>query len=160
MADNNDLRPVIEYTAVKNYEARMMAIAAKLAKMGVTDTAIAVERDKVGLDKGVQKLLHNLGVTASANAKKTERAMVGHGRSGYVPTGNLMKSIASHDDGLTTRVYPSAKAKDGVTEYGGFVEYGTRLHPVPEPYMQDTNAMMTGEIERQLRDLMSAFGGK
>ncbi|ANK59815.1 hypothetical protein [Loigolactobacillus backii] len=162
MADSKqeqETRPTIEYQAVKNYEDQMNATAEQLKSMGVNDVADSVAKMKRGLDNGIPQFLHVIGVKAATTARETERSMVGHGRSGYVPSGNLMRSITSYDRDLATQVYPNAIASDGKTEYGGFVEDGTRKHPIPEPYMGNADKAMVDEINKQLASLSETVNG-
>lgn len=154
---NEDYRPTIEYKATVNTD-KLDGVADELEAMGVSDLSKKVWAIKRGLNNGVPKFLHVIGVQAATKSREIERSMVGHGRSGYVPTGNLMRSIDSHDNGLDTAIYPTAKSKGG-TEYGGYVHDGTRLHPVPEPYMQDADKAMANEISKQLASLAEVVNG-
>lgn len=157
-----ELRPTIEYQAEKHYAEKMDSLAALLNEMGDHQAAEGVKRMKSNLDKNIPSFLRSISDKTADEARRTEREMVGHGRSGYVPTGNLMRSIDVHegDTDLTMQVYPNAMAKDGQTEYAGFVEYGTRLHPVPEPFMQNTYKAMDKNIKEELDRFNTAVNGR
>lgn len=160
-ADNlssDNLRPVVEYRVTDNYSKPMTQVASELKSLGMNDEAERVIR-QIGLIKsGSESMLTELGRQNVRKAQTIERGMVGHGRSGYIPTGNLMRSIKSHTltDGRV-QVYPEAQTKKG-TEYGGFVEYGTRKHPTPEPFMYQSNQDMKSVIERETSELLKGAG--
>lgn len=157
LTDDN-IRPVVEYQVTDHYSKPMMQVASELKSLGMNDEAKRVIR-QIGLIKsGSKEMLNELGIENAKKAKQIERGMVGHGRSGYIPTGNLMRSIKSHTltDGRV-QVYPEATTKKG-TEYGGFVEYGTRKHPTPEPFMYQSNKEMKSVIDREISDLMKGAG--
>lgn len=137
-------RPAISYGAHDHYSAKMDKLAQVFAEAGLNTEAEKIRTTKSRLDNGIPGFLRAIGSETSIKAKQTERAMVGHSRSGYVPTGNLMRSIGMTIDGPTkVTVKPD-------TDYDAYVEYGTRKHPVPEPYMQDTYKDMSLVINAQL----------
>lgn len=157
LSDDN-IRPVVEYRVTDNYSKPMMKVASELKSLGMNEEAERVVR-QIGLIKsGSESMLTELGRQNVRKAQKIERGMVGHGRSGYLPTGNLMRSIEAHKltDGRL-QVYPDAKTKKG-TEYGGFVEYGTRKHPTPEPFMYQSNKEMQSVISKEVAELLKGAG--
>lgn len=153
MADDEQeqYRPIVEYEAIRNYAEQLDGMASVLDGMGGHAEAERLRARKSNLDSTIPAFLHSISASTASRAKAVEKVMVGHGRSGYVPTGNLMRSIDVHDSGFVSKIYPSAKAKDGKTEYGGFVEYGTRLHPIPEPFMQTAWKAMANDVEKELQ---------
>lgn len=157
LTDDN-LRPVVEYQVTDHYSKPMMQVASKLKALGMDNEAERVIKQINLINSGSKEMLNELGRENVKRAEKIERGMVGHGRSGYIPTGNLMRSIKSHTltDGRV-QVYPEATTKKG-TEYGGFVEYGTRKHPTPEPFMYQSNKEMKSVIDREISDLMKGAG--
>lgn len=143
----DNLRPVIEYRVTDHYSKPMLAVAAEMHSLGFNTQANRITRQVGLLKAGSKALTTELGRETVKKAKEIERDMVGHGRSGYQPTGNLMRSIKAYDAGEgVVQVYPNAESKDG-KEYGGYVEYGTRKHPTPEPYMYQTNQEMSKRIK-------------
>lgn len=155
-ADN--LRPVVEYRVTDHYSEKMLTVADEMQSLGMNEATNRITR-QVGLIKaGSKAMLTELGRVNVEKAQHIERDMVGHGRSGYQPTGNLMRSINAYtlSDGRV-QVYPNAEAKGG-TEYGGFVEYGTRKHPTPEPFMEQSNKEMKTVIDHQTTALLKGVG--
>lgn len=136
MAKYEELRPTIEYMTNRQYASKMIAIEQELRAMGANADADKVMRQRERMNQQIPKFMNSITKKTVVTAKQTEQGMVGHGRSGYKPTGNLMKSIEAHREGDTVKIYPNAVSKDGKAEYGGLVEYGTRKHPIPEPFME------------------------
>lgn len=156
---SDNLRPVVEYRVTDHYSAPMMAVASHLREMGMNAEARSIYGKMGAIKAGSNRLLQNLGVENVKLATEIERNMVGKGRSGYQPTGNLMKSIKAHttEDGRV-QVYPDAKANKGNgAEYGGFVEYGTRRHPTPEPFMYQSMKQMRPIVAAQVAALMKGM---
>lgn len=155
---SDNLRPVVEYQVTDHYSKPMIEVASKLKGLGMDQEAERIIRQIGLINSGSKEMLNELGIENAKKAKQIERGMVGHGRSGYIPTGNLMRSIKSHTltDGRV-QVYPEATTKKGI-EYGGFVEYGTRKHPTPEPFMYQSNKEMKSVIDREISDLMKGAG--
>ena len=155
------LRPVIQYRTETKGVEKLDAYANLFEHAGLNETGRKLHQARADLDHNLPSLLHHMGALAVEEAVKQERGMVGHGRSGYVPTGNLMRSIDQHDDDGVTQVYPDATASDGETEYGGFVETGTRWHPEATPYMAQANAALQKRTQEELDDLAKfVFGGE
>lgn len=154
------LRPVVEYQVTDHYSKKMMEIANKFRAMGMDSEARKIYGKMGAIKRGSKRMLAELGREETKKAREIERGMVGHGRSGYVPTGNLRRSIKAHtlSDGRV-QVYPAAQAKNG-TEYGGFVEYGTRRHPTPEPFMYQSYKEMKSVVEREVDNLMKGMNAK
>lgn len=157
---DDSLRPVVEYQVTDHYSVKMREIASKLRAMGMNSEAQQVLEKMQAIKSGSKRILTELGREETKKAREIERSMVGHGRSGYVPTGNLRRSIQAHtlSDGRI-QVYPLAQAKNG-TEYGGYVEYGTRRHPTPEPYMYQSYKEMKPVIDREVANLMKGMNSK
>lgn len=157
---DDELRPVVEYQVTDHYSKRMMEIANKFKAMGMDSEARSIYGKMGAIKRGSNRMLTELGREETKKAREIERGMVGHGRSGYVPSGNLRRSIKAHtlSDGRV-QVYPEAQDKKG-TEYGGFVEYGTRRHPTPEPYMYQSYKEMKPVIEREVANLMKGMNPK
>lgn len=157
LTDDN-IRPVVEYRVTDNYSKSMTQVASELKSLGMNEEAERIIRQIGLINSGSESMLTELGRQNVRKAQIIERGMVGHGRSGYVPTGNLMRSIKVHKltDGRM-QVYPEATTKKG-TEYGGFVEYGTRKHPTPEPFMYQSNKEMQSVISKEVAELMKGAG--
>lgn len=157
---DNSLRPVVEYRVTDHYSRKMNEIASKLNSMGMNEEAERIADKINSIKAGTKRLLVELGRADNQKAREIERGMVGHGRSGYVPTGNLRRSINYHMvDDDRVQIYPEAQAKNG-TEYGGFVEYGTRKHPTPEPFMYQSYKEMKSVVEREVDNLMKGIDAK
>lgn len=157
LTDDN-IRPVVEYRVTDNYSKPMTQVASELKSLGMNEEAERIIRQIGLINSGSESMLTELGRQNVRKAQIIERGMVGHGRSGYVPTGNLMRSIKVHKltDGRM-QVYPEATTKKG-TEYGGFVEYGKRKHPTPEPFMYQSNKEMQSVISKEVAELMKGAG--
>ncbi len=157
---DDSLRPVVEYRVTDHYSRKMNEVASKLNSMGMNEEAERITDKINSIKAGTKGLLVELGRADNQKAREIERGMVGHGRTGYVPTGNLRRSINYHmveDDRV--QIYPEAQAKNG-TEYGGFVEYGTRKHPTPEPFMYQSYKQMKSVVEREVDNLMKGMNAK
>lgn len=154
---DDSLRPVVEYQVTDHYSDKMRSIAANFKAMGMNSEADKVFDKIKTIKTGSKQMLTELGRAEVKKATTIERGMVGHGRSGYVPTGNLMRSIKAYtlDDGRV-QIYPNAKTKKG-TEYGGYVEYGTRKHPTPEPFMYQSYQEMHQVVQREVDNLMKGL---
>lgn len=153
-------RPVVEYQVTDHYSVKMREIASKLRAMGMESESRSIYGKMGAIKAGSNRMLVELGRSEAKKAREVERKMVGHGRSGYVPTGNLRRSINYHqlDDGRV-QIYPEAQSKKG-TEYGGFVEYGTRKHPTPEPYMYESYKEMYSVVNQKVANLMKGMNPK
>lgn len=156
LADDS-LRPDVEYQVTDHYSAKMKEIADHFRSMGMQSEARSIYGKMGAIKAGSNRILAELGREEAEKAKTIEREMVGHGRSGYVPTGNLMRSIKAHtlEDGRV-QIYPEAETKRG-TEYGGYVEYGTRRHPTPEPYMYQSYKEMKPAVKQAVDNLMKGM---
>lgn len=137
-------RPQITYGASDYYSVKMDRLADAFKEAGLLDEANIVRAKKSKLDNTIPDFLRTVGSETSVKAKQIEKSMVGHSRSGYVPTTNLEHSIEMKID-KTTQV---TIAPD--TNYDAYVEYGTRKHPVPEPYMENTYKEMGLVLNVQL----------
>lgn len=156
---SDNLRPVVEYQVIDHYSDKLKKIADEYRQMGMTSEANHIYGKMGAMKRGSNALLKDLGTENVKLAKTIERNMVGKGRSGYVPTGTLKDSIDMHvtEDGRV-QVYPDAKANKGKgPEYGGFVEYGTRRHPVPEPFMYQSSKQMQSVIDKKLAEFLSGW---
>lgn len=151
------IRPTIEYRSSDHYSACMNAISNELNSMGLREEAGHIQAMKNKVTATRPAFVHSVAVEASIVAKMQEREMVGHGR--YIPTGNLMRSIGVHEAGNKVEVYPDAVSKDGKTEYGGFVHDGTRLEPIPKPYIKNAYEIMQAKSAVMLEQYVNQVGG-
>ncbi|MEJ6358741.1 hypothetical protein WJM93_15670 [Lactiplantibacillus plantarum] len=91
------------------------------------------------------KLLRKLGSENQIALQETERNVVGHSKSGYIPTGNLMRSIITEYSPDGVDILATAQSKGGYY-YGNAVEFGTkRMHATP--YVRPTFENMVAENE-------------
>lgn len=156
---SDNLRPVVEYQVTDHYSDKLKKIADEYRQMGMMAEANHIYGKMGSMKRGSNALLKDLGKENVDLATTIEKNMVGKGRSGYEPSGTLMKSIKMHttSDGRV-QVYPDAKANKGKgPEYGGFVEYGTRRHPVPEPFMYQSSKQMQSVIDKKLAEFLSGW---
>lgn len=156
---DDNLRPVVEYRITDHYSKPMMKVADHFRKMGMDAEARRIYGQMGAIKAGSNRMLQTLGTENVKLAKQIERNMVGKSRSGYIPTGNLMRSIEAHmtEDGRV-QVYPDARANKGNgAEYGGYVEYGTRRHPTPEPFMYQSMKQMRPIVAAELAALMKGM---
>lgn len=157
--DADNLRPVVEYQVTDHYSDKLKTIGDMYRSMGMQAEAASIYGRMGAMKRLTPKLLDDLGTENVSLATKIEKNMVGKGRSGYQLTGTLMKSIEKHvtDDGRV-QIYPLAKANKGKgPEYGGFVEYGTRRHPVPEPFMYQSWKQMQPVIDQKLDEFLTGW---
>ena len=155
----DNLRPVVEYQVTDHYSAKLKKIGDTYREMGMQTEAASIYGRMGAMKRLTPKLLDDLGAENVSLAQTIEQNMVGKGRSGYKLTGTLMKSIGKHttEDGRV-QIYPLAKADKGKgAEYGGFVEYGTRLHPVPEPFMYQSWKQMQPYIDKKLDEFLAGW---
>lgn len=90
--------------------------------------------------------LKKIATVGMIEAKKKERAVVGGKKSGYIPTGNLQRSITDEVTEDEATVFTTAESKKGYP-YGVAVEFGTKKMAAT-PYMRPTAALMIEKAEK------------
>lgn len=105
-----------------------------------------VERYYSGLKNKRRTALRKIATVGMIEAKKRERSVVGGKKSGYVPTGNLQRSISNEIEEDRATVFTTAESKKGYP-YGVAVEFGMKKMPAT-PYMRPTAEGMIEKAEK------------
>ncbi len=126
-----------------------------MAAVGSSQGVTRLQRLQYALDTNAKKVIHNGGNDTAKRARKIERANVGGKKSGYVPTGNLMRSIEAHDssDGMQTEIVPTAMSKTDY-EYGQAVEFGTKKGMAAEPFMKPAGDEIGSKLSETAREAL------
>lgn len=94
--------------------------------------------------------IKKIGYVNQRTLMEKERSVVGHSKSGYVPTGVLMRSIQPEFNGDYVDIIAPAESKKGY-HYGTAVEYGTLKMPAT-PYIRPTAEYMVEKNEEIARE--------
>lgn len=176
MANNYDKIPAVTFSIDVDYFNQLFETARGLAHNGMPEAMEEANKEyqrAIALSKAFIK---NAGAREQEAAQGLERTQVGHGKSGYVPTGTLqgMMEIKISDDGKSVSVKPMATvadqkralaaiagsgskkpltSQDGVDYYGVYVEYGT-YRMAAEPFMKPTGEKIAMRLDNEFERIM------
>lgn len=151
---DDDNIPVVKFSVDMQGIEKMKQVAALMASNGFEEAvgvANATETKAKALSKA---FIRNAGAKEVDQAQQIESSLVGHGKSGYVPTGNLQGSIKPkfNKNGLEVSVKP--EATNGKNQpYGQYVEFGT-YKMTPEPYMKPSGEKVSAELDKEFEDII------
>ncbi|VDH11700.1 prophage P2a protein 43 [Lactiplantibacillus plantarum] len=184
MANNYDKIPVVTFSIDVDYFNQLFETARGLARNGMPEAMEEANKEyrrAVALSKAFIK---NAGAREQEAAQGLERTQVGHGKSGYEPTGTLQGSIEIKisDDGKSVSIMPMATvadqkqalaaiagsgskkpitSQDGITYYGVYVEFGTdhnkefgTYRMAPEPFMKPTGEKVATRLNNEFERIM------
>lgn len=181
MPNNYDELPRVNFSVDLGNFMEAKAAAELLASMGMPEALQEFEADLAKAKAGSQKFIRKVGADEVEEAAKIERDLVGHSKSGYVPTGTLEGSITPEfsDDGMKVSVVPLAtsaqaeaarrklgqgkrkkpsRASGELHYYGVDVEFGRGRNP-REPFMKPSGesiaAKADAEFEKTMRNALS-----
>lgn len=154
----NDQSQGFPYDEIKIDDAYIQQLdeaAERLKSLGLDYEASEILKVKSSIMNQQKPFLVNASNRVALKAQLIERQKVGHSASGYVPTGNLRKSIKpTITDDSTAQVRADAQTKDGFY-YGNAVEFGT-FKMQAEPFLgpainesQDENEKDADEFLRK-----------
>lgn len=151
MATNNEHIPTVRYQMTDDWSSPIKDLMHTMASVGSGEGVAHLQRLQFAMDTNAKKVIHDAGVATQGKAREIERANVGGKKSGYVPTGNLMRSIESHDssNGMQTEIAPQAMSKKDY-EYGQAVEYGTKKMAA-EPFMKPAGDAIGSNLNETAR---------
>lgn len=154
MATNNEHVPTVRYGMDDGWSESIKNLMHTFASVGSAEGVTSLQRLQFALDSNAKKVIHNAGVDTQNKAREIERANVGGKKSGYIPTGNLMRSIDAHDssDGMQTEIAPEAMSKKDY-EYGQAVEFGTKKMAA-EPYMKPAGDAVGKDLNEVARKVL------
>lgn len=152
--DDECVLPVVSFSVDTSGLEQMKQVAQSMASNGFDEAvgiANATEQKAQALSKAFIK---NAGAKEVNQAQVIESQLVGHGKSGYVPTGNLQGSIKPEfsQDGMSVSIKPEAtnKAND---YYGQYVEFGT-YKMAPEPYMKPSGEKVSADLDDEFETIV------
>lgn len=158
---NNSHVPIVEY-AVDDREFVIQAsqLGVKLSGLGLGDFSKDMLKLQKKVHNGAKKAIRQMGTLEQGKAQEIERNVVGHSKSGYVPTGNLNEHIKAHyprkSEKIEVQVYPKVSNKG--YNYGQSVEFAPEFgnkHAAATPYMKPSadiiNQKFDEVLERNLK---------
>lgn len=147
MPTNNDHIPTVRYSMKNNWSNSIHSLMQTFISAGSKKGVARLQQLNNGLDTNSKEVIHNTGIKTADRAIEIERSNVGGKKSGYVPTGNLMRSIEAHDyeSGMRTEIAPHAMSKADY-EYGQAVEFGTKKMAA-EPFMKPAGNEISSHLD-------------
>lgn len=160
--DESSLPTVKFHVDTSNLKAMHQA-ANIMAQFGFSEAVGEADKTISRANALSQRFIQNAGAKEVNEAQKLESSLVGHSKSGYVPTGNLQGSIKPKfsDNGMTVEIRPAAttKGKNGENYYGQYVEFGT-YKMAPEPYMKPSGEKVAEQLEQEFDDITRRVNGE
>ena len=164
--DNNldeSVLPTVHFHIDKGNLEAMRQVASMMAQCGFSEAVGEADKTISRANALSQRFIQNAGAKEIDEAQRIESSLVGHSKSGYIPTGNLQGSIKAKfsDNGMTVDVRPTAttKGKNGLGYYGQYVEFGT-YKMAPEPYMKPSGEKVSEQLEQDFDDLTRRVNGE
>ncbi|ERL63762.1 hypothetical protein [Schleiferilactobacillus shenzhenensis] len=154
---DNDHIPTVEFGLNPSYSAAITSMSNAFRSVGSKAGVQLMQRTQYAMDTHAKAFIEKLGTDTQQKAREIERDQVGHSKSGYIPTGNLMRNINHHesDDGLTTQTYPEAQSKDGYN-YGQAVEFGLKDRNYPaDPFMKPAGEEVSKNLNGRSRQALN-----
>lgn len=160
---DNDHIPTVEFALKPSYSAAIANMANAFRAAGSKSGVQLMQRTQYAMDIHAKAFVEKLGTDTQEKAREIERDQVGHSKSGYIPTGNLMRSIEHREasDGLTTTVQPTATAKaknskEAGYEYGQAVEFGLKdRNYAAEPFMKPAGEEVSKNLNGRSRQALN-----
>lgn len=180
MPSNYDELPRVEFSVDMGNFAQARATAQRLAAMGVPGAMEEFNREFTRAKAASKIFIRNAGAEEVEAAANIEREVVGHSKSGYVPTGTLEGSITPQfsEGGMKVSIVPLATAEDAEKArkqisqgakkirrvnkpsedkdayyYGAAVEFGKGHNP-REPFMKPSGEKVAVHLEKKFEDTM------
>ena len=163
MADELDrsVLPTVKFRLDKGNLEAMRQVASVMAQCGFSEAVGEADKTISRANALGQRFIQNAGAKEIDEAQRIESSLVGHSKSGYVPTGNLQGSIKAKFDGNSVEIAPEAttKGKNGLGYYGQYVEFGT-YKMAPEPYMKPSGEKVAQQLEQDFDDITRRANGE
>lgn len=156
MSTDNEHIPTVRFSMTDSWSSTINQLMHTMAKVSSGQGVTRLQRLQYALDTNAKKVIHNAGVDVQKKAREIERVNVGGKKSGYKPTGNLMRSIDAHDnsEGMQTEIAPEAMTKQDY-EYGQAVEFGTKDGRMPaQPFMKPAGDEIGSKLNDAVREAL------
>lgn len=137
--DNSHV-PIVEYGVDTDpFKRQAVQLSSRISAMGFGDLGKDVLSLIPEVDRNAKRAVERIGEEEAAQAQQIVGQVVGHSKSGYVPTGNLRNSIKPHKSlgGFRVQIYP--EATNNGYKYGQSVEFAPEFgnkHATATPYMK------------------------
>lgn len=157
---DNDHIPTVEFALKPSYSAAIASMSNAFRTAGSKAGVQLMQHMQYSMDMHAKNFITATGSRTQLEAMRIERDQVGHSKSGYIPTGNLMRNIKHHEssNGMTTTVQPEAESKAGYN-YGQAVEFGLKnRNYAAEPFMKPAGEKVSqGLAANSSREMLKAI---
>jgi hypothetical protein len=180
MANNYDELPRVNFEVDMGNFEQARATAQALAAMGMPEALEEVNREYARAKAASKIFIRNAAAQEVEAASDLEASLVGHSKSGYVPTGTLQGSITPQfsKGGYKVSIAPLATAEDAEKArkaiaqgakkirrvnkpsesedahyYGVDVEFGRGNNP-KEPFMKPSGEKVAAQLDQKFEETM------